>query len=82
MLPENLPDKRATDAITMERVDGLSLRDISVEWDEENPEPAWGSALRLRDIGRLQFEGFQGRAGSRATGVPAVRKERVREVIP
>jgi hypothetical protein len=79
MLPENRPDKRATDAIAIERVDGLTLREIAVEWDEEQPEPAWGSALTLRDIDRLRLEGFQGRAGRLTPGTQAIRKERVRE---
>jgi hypothetical protein len=80
MLAENRPDKRATDAIVIERVEGLTLRDISVEWDEDKPEPAWGSALTLRDIGALQLERFHGRAGSNAPDIPAIRKERVSEV--
>jgi hypothetical protein len=53
MLPEERPDKRTTHAIVIERVDGLTLRNIDVDWDDQSPEPAWGSALVLRDIGRL-----------------------------
>jgi hypothetical protein len=77
MLPENKPDKRATDAMVIERVDGLTLRNVEVEWDEQAPEPAWGSALTLRDVSGLRLEGFHGR-GARAD-VPAIRRERVRE---
>jgi hypothetical protein len=78
MLPENRPDKRATHAMVVERVDGLTMRNIDLDWDDESPEPAWGSALVLRDVNRLRMEGFQGRPGSRTTDVPAVLKERVR----
>src|SRR6185312_6393222 len=82
MLAENQPDKRATDAIVIERVDGLTLRDVKVDWDDQPAEPSWGSALVLRDIDGLEMNGFRGRAGSRNASVPAVRKERVKEVVP
>jgi len=78
MLPENKPDKRASDALVIERVEGLTLRNVEVEWDEASPEPAWGSALTLRDIERLQLDNFRGRAAR--AHIPAVRKERVNEV--
>jgi Glycosyl hydrolases family 28 len=79
MLPEERPDKRATHAIVIERVDGLTLRNIDVNWDERSPEPAWGSALVLRDVSRLILDGFRGRAGSRDPGTPAIIKQRVNE---
>ena len=78
MLPEERPDKRATHAIVIERVDGLTLRNIDVDWDDQSPEPAWGSALVLRDIGRLVLDAFHGTSGSREPGVPAIVKLRVR----
>ena len=82
MLTEDRPDKRATHAMVMERVDGLTLRDIYVEWDQQSPEPAWGSALVLRDVDQLRMEGFHGSPGSRAAGVQVIQKERVRDVRP
>ena len=82
MLAENQPDKRATDAIVIERVDGLTLRDVKVDWDDRPAEPSWGSALVLRDIDGLEMNGFRGRSGSRDASVPTVRKERVKEVVP
>ncbi len=82
MLPENRPDKRATHAMVIERVEGLTLRDIDVDWDDQSPEPAWGSALVLRDIGGLRMESFHGRPGSRAVGALSVQKERVRDAVP
>ena len=82
MLPENRPDKRATHAMVIEEVEGLTLRDVEVDWDDQSPEPAWGSALVLRDIDRSEDDGFRGRPGSRDAAVPAVQKERVREVLP
>jgi hypothetical protein len=76
MLPENRPDLRTTDAMSMEFVEGLTLRNVEVEWDEPAQE-GWGSALALRDIEGLRMDGFRGRAGGRV--VEAIRKERVRE---
>ena len=79
MLPEERPDKRATHAIVIERVDGLTLRNIDVDWDERSPEPAWGSALLLRDISRLILSEFHGRAGSTDPWTPAIIRVRVKE---
>ena len=79
MLQENRADKRATHAMVMEFVEGLTLRNIDVGWDDDAPEPAWGSALVLRDIDRLRLDGFHGSPGSRAAGVPSIQRERVRD---
>jgi len=82
MLAENRPDKRATHAMVIERVQGLTLRDVTVEWDDAAPEPAWGSALVLSDIADLLMSDFRGRPGSRDAAVPAIRKERVQNAQP
>jgi polygalacturonase len=79
MLSEARPDKRATHAIDIERVDGLTLDNVEVAWDHDHPEPAWGSALVLRDITGLSLYRFRGRAGSSEASVPAIRRERVTE---
>jgi hypothetical protein len=79
MLPENRPDKRATHAMVMEHVEGLTLRNIDVRWDDQSPEPAWGSALVLRGIDQLRMDGFHGSPGSRAAGVQVIQRERVRD---
>lgn len=79
MLPENRTDKRATHAMVMEHVEGLTLRNIDVGWDDGSPEPAWGSALVLRDIDQLRLDGFHGSPGRRASGVLAIQRERVRD---
>ena len=76
MLPENKPDKRATHALVFEWVKGLTLRNVEVEWDRENPEPRWESALVVRDVEGLTVDGFKGEAGRR--GLPAIVRERVR----
>ena len=70
MLPEDRPDKRATHAIVVERVDGLTLRNIDIDWDDRSPEPAWGSALVLRGVSRLILREFH---GARVTAIPGPR---------
>jgi hypothetical protein len=79
MLAEERPDKRATHGMVIERVEGLTLRNVEVDWDDRAPERGWGSALVLRDISRLILDGFHGRAGSQDPGVPAMVKLRVKE---
>ena len=76
MLPEERPDKRATHALVFEKIKGLVLRGVEVEWDRANPEPAWESALVLRDIEGLTLDGWKGEPGR--SGLPAVVRERVR----
>lgn len=78
LLPENLPDKRATDALVFQGIDGLALRNVEVEWDREHPEPKWARALVLRDISQLRLEDFRGPAAR--ADVPAVLKENVSEL--
>lgn len=77
MLPESTVDKRATHAMVMERIDGLTLRDIDVQWDKDAPEPGWGSALVLRDISNLWMVGFRGSAAR--VDLPAIEKVRVKD---
>jgi hypothetical protein len=77
MLAENLPDKRATDALVFQGIDGLTLREVEVDWDRESPEPKWGSALLLRDVSRLVVQNFRGQAARPDGPLPAVWKENV-----
>jgi len=79
MLPENRPDKRATDALVFEGIDGLTLRGVEVDWDREEPEPKWGSALVLRDVSNLVLQDFRGQAARPDGPLPAIRRERVTE---
>jgi hypothetical protein len=65
MLPENAPDKRADDALLVERVRGVQIRDLSVRWSEEHTEPKWRGALVLRKVSNFDIDGFKGRQGLR-----------------
>ncbi len=77
MLAENQPDKRATDALVFQGIDGLTLREVEVDWDREKPEPQWGSALVLRDISNLVLQGFRGQAARPNGSLAAVVEENV-----
>jgi hypothetical protein len=81
MEPENTPDKRATDAIHVERADGLTLRDVSVAWSEDKTEQKWQSALFLKDVARLDVDTFSGRQGLRTGTAPAMVLENVADGV-
>ncbi len=61
MLAENTRDKRATDALRIEGVRGLRLRDFAAKWDAAKSEPKWGHALYLNGVDDYEVEGFHGR---------------------
>ena len=69
---ENARDKRATDAIRIENVKGLILRDVSVEWNEKENEPAWQSALVLKNVQDFTVDTFSGRQGLRTKIYPVL----------
>jgi hypothetical protein len=79
MLAENKPDKRATDALVFQSIDGLILRHVAVDWDREQPEPKWMSALVLRDISDLVLQDFVGEAAHPGQPHLAIVKENVTE---
>ena len=72
MLPENAADKRATDAIRIENVRGLRVRDLSVRWSSEGAEPRWSSAMLLRRVTDFAIDGFTGRQGRAASDAAAI----------
>jgi len=72
MLAENAADKRATDALRFENVRGLRVRDLSVRWSADNPEPKWSSAMVLRRAADFAIDGFSGRQGGAASDNAAI----------
>lgn len=81
MQPEDAVDKRATDAIRVERVHGLQLRDVRVQWETEGAEPKWGSAAVFRNVRDLVLDGFRGRQGLLNGPLPAVLLENVSDAV-
>ena len=72
MLPENAVDRRATHALQLEHVRGARVRDLSVRWAEDAPEPNWQSALVMRRVSAFDIAGFTGRQGLRGGDHPAL----------
>jgi hypothetical protein len=77
MEPENAVDKRATDAIRIENVSGLKIRDVTVKWATEGAEPKWASAALFRNVTDLELANFTGRQGLKFSTTPAVVLENV-----
>lgn len=55
MEPEDAVDKRARNGFFFHGVDGLSMRDCSVEWNRENPQDEWESAYMFRKVNDLEL---------------------------
>jgi hypothetical protein len=72
MLPEDVPDTRASDALRISRVRGLRLRDLSVRWAEDREQASWRSALILERVSDFDVTGFVGRQGLRLGDQPAI----------
>jgi hypothetical protein len=62
MMTEDAKDKRATNALYVQGVQGLNVRDLSVNWAEET-EPKWQSALVLKNVSDFVVDSFSGRQG-------------------
>jgi hypothetical protein len=72
MLHEDAKDKRATHAMCFENVRGLKIRDLSVVWSEDQAEPAWQSALVLKEVADFEIRSFSGRQGLIQDSNPAI----------
>jgi polygalacturonase len=72
MLAEDAADKRATDALRLEHVRGVRIRDLSVRWATDATEPKWASALVLRRVSGFEIDGFEGRQGLPDGNHPAI----------
>lgn len=81
MLEENYQDKRASDAIRVEGVDGLRLRNVSVKWAEDKTEPKWAGAAVFRDVTGLELDNFTGRQGLKDGTTPALTFENVKDAV-
>ena len=78
LLPEEVPDKRATDALVLRNIDGLTLQNVSIDWDREHPEPKWAHALVVRDVSNFLMQDVRAQP-ARADLLPAIVKENVKE---
>ena len=81
MQEEDYRDKRATDAMQAQGVDGLTLRNVSVKWAEDRTEPKWASAASFRDVRGLQLDNFTSRQGLKNSPHPALVFENVDRAV-
>jgi len=81
MQQEDYKDKRATDAIRAQGVDGLTLRNVSVKWAEDTTEPKWASAASFRDVSDLELDNFTSRQGLKNSSHPALLFENVNAAV-
>ena len=76
---EDFKDKRATNALEIENVRELKIRDLSVKWSEEQIEKKWASALAIKNVNDFEIVSFAGRQGLLKSDFPAIRMENVSE---
>lgn len=72
MNPEVTPDKRTQNALLVEGVDGLTLDNVSVHWNDEKPEPGWQSGLVLKNVSNFRLRNVSARQAHKASPLPAL----------
>jgi hypothetical protein len=79
MKPEDAIDKRSSHALLMENIRGLVIQNMTIRWDQLNPEQAWQSALVLRNVSDFEIRSFSGRQGLVNGSSPAILLENIAE---
>jgi len=77
MSEEDYPDKRSDHCFYADNLNNLRLDNVSVEWDEENTEPKWGSALFIKNVKNLAIRDFTGRQGLIDSDLPVIHLKNV-----
>jgi polygalacturonase len=72
MEPESTRDKRTSNAITVDGVTGLKLREVSVHWDDRAPESGWKSGLSLANVDHFELDDVTIRQGIPGSEIPAI----------
>jgi hypothetical protein len=81
MNAENTKDKRATDAIKIEGVKGLNIRDLAIRWSEEEIEKKWQNALSLKNVSDVVIDSFSARQGLKDGKDAAILMEHVSDIV-
>ncbi len=79
MNPENAKDKRVSDALIIENINGLKINDLSIKWAEDETEPTWKSALVLKNVTDFEIRSFSGRQGLKDSAIPAILLDKISE---
>jgi len=77
MTPEDSKDKRASDAMIIENVERLRIRDLSVSWTKDQTEEKWKSALVLKNVSDFEIRSFSGRQGLINSSFPAILLDKI-----
>jgi hypothetical protein len=77
MNPEDAKDKRVSDALFIENVNGLKINDLTVKWNEVETEDSWKSALVLKNVTDFEIRSFSGRQGLKDSTIPAIRLDNI-----
>ena len=77
MNPEDSKDKRATDAMVIENVNGLTMNDLTIRWAENETEAKWKSALVMKNVNDFELRSFSGRQGLKESNNPAIVLENI-----
>lgn len=81
MNPEDSEDKRASHALVIEDSTELKIRDLSVQWTEDQTEKNWQSAIVLKNVSDLELRSFSGRQGLKDSNYPAILLDSVSESL-
>ena len=76
---ENEPDKRADHALYAKNVEGLSLQNLEIHWNENDLEEKWRSALVVEDCRKVDVTNFYGRQGIKQSIFPVIEFKHVSE---
>ena len=79
MQPEDAKDKRVSDAMTFDNVNGLKIYDLTVKWNEVETEPSWKSALALKNVNDFEIRSFSGRQGLKNSAIPTISLDTISE---
>ena len=72
MTSEDAKDKRATDALIVENINGLKINGLSIKWDEVETEAKWKSALVVNNVNDFELRSFSGRQGLKNSNIPTI----------
>lgn len=81
MNPESEIDKRTDHAIKIKEAKGITIKDVYVQWDEENPEPLWKSALSMENVEQAEVSKFKARQGLVESDYPAIQLNNCQDVL-
>jgi len=75
--PEDAIDKRSSHALVTDEVKGLFINDMTIKWDEEEPENTWQSALVVKNVSDFEIRSFSGRQGLINSSLPTILLENI-----